>query len=150
MKNILNLLGLFTLLILLVVRCNKESKPKVEGEPPSIINVEKRDRRDMKLLVGDKDTLLLNVIIDKNVTANWEVITYNQNDNFMDKSGILELGATSGILELGATSGILEADSTLVKIPMAAVAAGRTTVEFKVVDSRKVPYGITFFLSISG
>ena len=141
MKNILNLLGLSTLLILLVVRCNKESKPKVEGEPPSIINVEKRDRRDMKLLVGDKDTLLLNVIIDKNVTANWEVITYNQNDNFMNKSGILELGATSGILE---------ADSTLVKIPMAAVAAGRTTVEFKVVDSRKVPYGITFFLSISG
>ena len=129
MKN-LNVLGIIVVLILLTIRCNEDDRPVGVKNPPSITHVEKRSH-DTELSVGDKDSLVFNVIVDEDVTATWSVTTNNQNVKF---------SATSGTLE--------EDDSTLIKISFTAVDVGRDTVEFSVIDSKENSSSVTYILSI--
>ena len=129
MKN-LNVLGIIVVLILLTIRCNEDDRPVGVKNPPSITHVEKRSH-DTELSVGDKDSLVFNVIVDEDVTATWSVVTNNQNVKF---------SATSGTLE--------EDDSTLIKISFTAVDEGRDTIEFSVIDSKENSSSVTYILSI--
>ena len=129
MKN-LNVLGIIVVLILLTIRCNEDDRHVGVKNPPSITHVEKRSH-DTELSVGDKDSLVFNVIVDEDVTATWSVVTNNQNVKF---------SATSGTLE--------EDDSTLIKISFTAVDVGRDTVEFSVIDSKENSSSVTYILSI--
>ena len=85
MKN-LNVLGIIVVLIVLTIRCNEDDKPREVNNPPSITHVEKGSH-DTELSVGDKDSLVFNVIVDKDVTATWSVTTNNQNVKFSATSG---------------------------------------------------------------
>ena len=129
MKN-LNVLGIIVVLILLTIRCNEDDRPVGVKNPPSITHVEKKSH-DTELSVGDKDSLVFNVIVDEDVTATWSVVTNNQNVKF------------------SATSGTLEKGSTLVKISFTAVDVGRDTVEFSVTDSKENSNSVTYILSIN-
>ena len=129
MKN-LNVLGIIVVLILLTIRCDEDDRPVGVKNPPSITHVEKRSH-DTELSVGDKDSLVFNVIVDEDVTATWSVVTNNQNVKF---------SATSGTLE--------EDDSTLIKISFTAVDEGRDTIEFSVIDSKENSSSVTYILSI--
>ena len=129
MKN-LNVLGIIVVLILLTICCNEDDRPVGVKNPPSITHVEKRSH-DTELSVGDKDSLVFNVIVDEDVTATWSVVTNNQNVKF---------SATSGTLE--------EDDSTLIKISFTAVDEGRDTIEFSVIDSKENSSSVTYILSI--
>ena len=91
----------------------------------------RKKSHDTELSVGDKDSLVFNVIVDKDVTATWSVTTNNQNVKF------------------SATSGTLEKGSTLVKISFTAVDVGRDTVEFTVTDSKENSNSVTYILSIN-
>ena len=132
-KKILPVFLLFTLLSLLNVHCiSDDDRPRRQNGVPIIINIEKRPQ-SVPLDMGDKDTLLLEVIIDANVDANWKVETNNQNINF------------------STTSGVLEKDTTLVKIPFTATTRGMTNVQFIVTNDDeldKFKNEITFFFTV--
>ena len=132
-KKILPIFWIFTLLSLLNVHCTSDDDgPRRQNRVPIIINIEKIPQ-SVLLDMGDKDTLLLEVIIDANVDANWKVETNNQNINF------------------STTSGMLEKDTTLVKIPFTATTRGMTNVQFIVTNDDeldKFQNEITFFFTV--
>ena len=132
-KKILPIFWIFTLLSLLNVHCTSDDDgPRRQNRVPIIINIEKRPQ-SVQLDMEDKDTLLLEVIIDANVDANWKVETNNQNINF------------------STTSGMLEKDTTLVKIPFTATTRGMTNVQFIVTNDDeldKFQNEITFFFTV--